>query len=234
MGALLEIGASILSQATRRAEVSAQNISNMTTVGYKRRVSFESFIGAVELNTPQLPEQSIGTDFSEGKQIETGSPLDLAITGNGFFTVATADGVLYTRQGQLQRDRDGRLLTAPGLALQAEAGGDLVLRDGPFQVTSEGVVIQDGAPIAKLAIAELTDPTATTHEPGGLFAAPEGSVSPAKASVLRQGALESSNVSTADEMVGLMEAVRRAETGQRLIGIYDDLMGRALTAFGQA
>ena len=109
MGALLEIGANILSQAGRRAEVSAQNISNITTPGYKRRISFDKLIGSTDPLTPQIVSQSTSVDFSAGKQIETGNPHDLAISGNGFFTVRADDELLYTRQGQFSRNADGRL-----------------------------------------------------------------------------------------------------------------------------
>lgn len=234
MGALLEIGANILSQAGRRAEVSAQNISNITTPGYKRRINFDKLIGSTDPLTPQIASQSTSVDFSAGKQIETGNPHDLAISGNGFFTVRSDEGLLYTRQGQFSRDADGHLITAQGFTLQTEGGADLVVRSGPFEVTADGVVVQDGAPVAKLALVDITDLQAAAHGEGGLFSAPDELVAPAAGASVRQGALESSNVSTADEMVALMAAVRRAETGQRVISVYDDLMGRALTAFGQA
>ena len=58
-------------------------------------------------------------------------------------------------------------------------------------------------------------------------------MSPARAYVLRQAMVETSNVTMASEMVGMMAAVREAETGAKLVQVYDDLMGRALTAFGQ-
>jgi flagellar basal-body rod protein FlgG len=67
---------------------------------------------------------------------------------------------------------------------------------------------------------------------GGFEANPDGVVSMKTPSV-RQGALETSNVTTAAEMVSVMAALRRAEAGQRLAIVYDDLMGRAITSFGQ-
>ncbi len=54
------------------------------------------------------------------------------------------------------------------------------------------------------------------------------------APVIHQGALESSNVSNADEMIAVMAAIRRAEAGQRMANVYDDLMGRVLQTFGQS
>jgi flagellar basal-body rod protein FlgF len=177
--------------------------------------------------------QSLATDFSAGKSVETGNAYDLAIVGDGLFTVRGADRTFYTRQGQFQRDTDGRLVTAQGLALQTDSG-DLVLKGGKFEVTADGMVLEDGAPVARLAIASLAAPERASHIGGSLFAAAPEDVTPALAPAIRQGVLESSNVSTADEMVAIMSALRRAESAQRLVGVYDDLMGRALTTFGQA
>lgn len=177
--------------------------------------------------------QSLATDFSAGKTVETGNPYDLAIVGEGLFTVRNSDRTFYTRQGQFQKDADGRLITTQGFALQTDSG-DLVLKGGKFEVTADGVVLEDGAPVAKLAIARLAEPARANPVGGSLFTALPEDVDPATAPALRQGALESSNVSTADEMVAIMGALRRAESAQRLVGVYDDLMGRALTTFGQA
>lgn len=218
----------------RRAEVTSQNIANIATPGYKRRISFDQYTNGAA--PPQLQTTTMATaiDLSAGKQIDTGNPLDLAISGSGYFVLNTPDGPLYTRQGQFKRDAADRLVTPEGYALQIDGGPDLVLKDGPFEVAPGGVVIQDGTPVAKLALADLTDATAVTYGPAGTLRIPDEAIGKAAGAVVRQGALESSNVSTADEMVALMAATRRAETAQRIIGVYDDLMGRALTAFGQS
>jgi len=232
MGALIEIGGIILSQAEGRAEIAAQNISNITTPGYKRRVSFEKVIASTDSNTPQNTALSLTTDFSPGKPMETGDPYNLAISGKGFFVVRSADSLVYTRQGQFRRDADGRVVTADGLALQTDDGADLIVKTDAFKVASDGVVTENGAPVARLALMDIADPSLTRAVAGG-FSAPDEAVAKAQGASIRQGALESSNVSTADEMVAVMQAVRRAETGQRIIGAYDDLMGRALSTFGQ-
>jgi flagellar basal body rod protein FlgG len=68
----------------------------------------------------------------------------------------------------------------------------------------------------------------------GLFSAPDDQVTPMADVTVKQGMLESSNVSTADEMIAIMSAVRQAQAGQHLINVYDDLMGRAISTFGQS
>lgn len=217
----------------RSVEVSAQNISNISTPGYKRRVSFEQLVRAPDTQNSSPTTPAIGADFSAGKLVETGNPYDLALGGEGFFAVRSGEQVLYTRQGQFQRAADGRLITAQGMALQAE-GGDLVLKGGRFEVLSDGAVLEDGLPVARLALFDIADRTRLGMVGGSLFTAGDEDMLKAPGASVRQGAIEASNVSTADEMVAVMAAMRRAESAQRLVGVYDDLMGRALTTFGQA
>lgn len=172
-------------------------------------------------------------DFSSGKEINTGNPYDLAILGDGFFSVRSGDRILYTRQGQFQRDNEGRLVLPQGFALQTQSGGDLVLKSQDVKVLADGTVLERGEPVARLAVVDFEDRHALAPAVGGLFSASADAARPLDAPSVRQGELESSNVSTGDEMITIMEALRRAESAQRVVNIYDDLMGRALTSFGQ-
>jgi flagellar basal body rod protein FlgG len=117
--------------------------------------------------------------------------------------------------------------------LQAD-GGDLALSANKVEIQKDGVVLEDGAPSARLDLMRFADQGAATPADGGAFTAPIDAMEPAEGAVVRQGALEMSNVSTGAEMVSMMGALRRAETGQRLASVYDDLMGRVISSFGQA
>ena len=172
-------------------------------------------------------------DFTTGKQISTGVSTDLAISGEGFFAVRSDDEVLYTRQGQFRRDEEGRLVTSDGLALQAKGGGDVVVPGQEFTVAPDGIVLVDGQPVAQVSVVDFADRGALRRAQGSAFAAGEAQPEELPGTTIRQGMLESSNVSTGDEMVAMMEALRRAETGQRLVSVYDDLLGRAVTTFGE-
>ena len=226
---IAEIAAQILSRAEQRAEVAAQNITNASTPGYRRRVSFSEMVAG------RQGEQRVATaaDFTAGQLSQTGAATDLAIAGEGFFVVRSDDAILYTRQGQFRRDEDGRLVTPQGLALQSADGGDIQVGDAPFEVAADGIVTRGGAPIARIALVDFDDRAALAPRDGGAFAAGDAAPHEVPAPAIRQGMLEGSNVNTGDEMVAMMEAVRRAETGQRLVTTYDDLMGRALNLFGQ-
>jgi flagellar basal-body rod protein FlgF len=233
MGDYLHSASAILAQSERRVEVSSQNIANITTPGFKRRIDFSQLLTPADGASPSPVLTSMTTDFAPGKPIETGNPYDLAILGDGFFAVRSGDRILLTRQGQFQRDVNDRLITSQGWTLQAADGGDLVLKGQSMTVTADGTVLEAGEPVARIAISQVTEPGGPTDIGSGLFDAGDSDVAPVTDPQVRQGMLESSNVSMGDEMVTVMEALRRAEAGQRLVNVYDDLMGRALTAFGQ-
>jgi flagellar basal-body rod protein FlgF len=230
---ITEVAAQILSRAERRAEIAAQNITNASTPGYRRRVGFQEALATGAPAFAPAPDMGSTADFTAGQLSMTGNPTDLAIAGDGFFAVRGDEDVLYTRQGQFRRDDQGRLTGANGLALQAMDGGDLIVGDGEFEVSADGVVTRNGEAIGRIALYDFSDRGTLSVRGAGLFAA--GGVEPQRieAPAIRQGMIEGSNVSMGDEMVAMMEAVRRAETGQRLVNTWDDLMGRALNMFGQ-
>lgn len=203
----------------------------MTTPGYRARHSFSQIVDAAE-TAPAKQSQIVS--FAEGLKTETGGPLDLALSGDGFFVLdGGADGSFYTRNGQFERSADGRLVGLGGRAVQALGGGDLVLPDGALTVAADGSVMDGERLVGRIAIVALEAEAATVGD-DGLLRAPDSAVRSMEAPVVRQGFLEASNVSLGDEMISLMEALRRAETGQRLMNVYDDLLGRAVTTFGQA
>lgn len=231
-----EIAAQILARAEDRAEIAAQNITNASTPGYRRRISFSEMMAPAQpqAGAPRDPvRMGSAPDFTAGQLVETGSPTDIAIGGRGFFAVRGDDAILYTRQGQFRRDDEGRLVTAQGLVLQSVDGGDVTVGSAPFEIALDGTVTRGGEPLARIALVDFEDRAMLVAGEGGAFAAGDAAPVAVDRPAIRQGMLESSNVNMGDEMVAMMEAVRRAETGQRLVTTYDDLMGRALNLFGQ-
>jgi flagellar basal-body rod protein FlgG len=216
----------MMATANERVALSAQNVANISTPGYRRRESFQSILDRADAN----PTMATSLDLSSGQLIDTHNTYDLALSGDGYFTIRAGDQIIYTRRGQFFRDGEGRLITGEGYALQTQAGGDLTLTGGAVTIQPDGLVLEDGQPTARIALASLTDPSPFAGS-GALFSAREAA--PAANVTIRQGALEASNVSLGDEMVAIMASLRQAEAGQRLVTLYDDLMGRVLTAFSQ-
>jgi flagellar basal-body rod protein FlgF len=229
MGDFIEAAASIFAQAQSRVELSGQNLANMTTYGYKRRVGFQQALG--EVTVGPAPEAAI--DFAAGQIVKTGGALDLALLGDGFLMLAGPSGALLTRQGQFTRDADGRLVNGEGLPLLLTSGRELTVRSNDIQVLEDGTVMDGGEPVGVLAVNRVTDQTKLSAAGPGVFTAPAELLEESRETSIRQGFLEASNVSSADEMVAMMEALRRAGAAQRLVGVYDDLMGKAISGFGQ-
>jgi flagellar hook protein FlgE len=120
------IALSGLTASNSELDVTANNIANADTVGFKSSVAEFADVyaaGAVNLNTSSIGEgvrlDDTAQQFTQGDITTTGSDLDLAISGDGFFTLADpTNGIVYTRNGEFQEDKNGNVVTATGQALQ--------------------------------------------------------------------------------------------------------------------
>jgi flagellar hook protein FlgE len=120
------IALSGLSASNSDLDVTANNIANSNTVGFKSSVAEFADVyaaGAVNLNTSAIGEgvrlSSTAQQFTQGDISTTGSNLDLAISGDGFFTLSDpTNGIVYTRNGEFSEDKNGNVVTATGQALQ--------------------------------------------------------------------------------------------------------------------
>jgi flagellar basal-body rod protein FlgG len=230
MSGLVESAAAILSASEKRLEVAAHNVANVSTPGYKRSSSFSQILAAARgMNSvPSVVERN---DFTQGKLISSKNPLDLAVNGDGFFQVRAGDQLLYTRQGQFRLVENGTIVSPQGYVLQQAGGGDLVLDNAAVTILDDGAVLDDGRPVARIGLSVPAAGAALTAVGESHFAA-GGAMEEVAEPSIRQGMLESSNVAMGDEMVTMMAAMRQAESGARLVQVYDELMGRALTTLG--
>lgn len=240
MDQIADIGQVILSSTERRLEITSHNVANASTPGYKRQSSFSDALSAANIRVDNrstaasdiVQNNYIQTDFSQGDLKQTRNPLDLAISGSGFFQVRVGESLFYTRQGEFTRLDDGSVVNSQGFILQAD-GGDLILNTATPEILPDGKILENGLPIGRVAIYMPEDGQQLQQFSGSLFAASGQSLKLMEDPVLRQGFLEASNVSMTSEMVAMMSAMRQAETGARIIQVYDDLLGRAITTFGQ-
>ncbi len=124
--ASFDIALSGLTAASSDLDVTANNVANADTVGFKEsRAEFADVFaaGAVNLNTSAVGEgvrlSTTAQQFTQGNISTSGSNLDLAISGDGFFTLQDpSNGIVYTRNGQFSEDKNGNVVTATGQALQ--------------------------------------------------------------------------------------------------------------------
>ncbi|MBS0412237.1 MAG: flagellar hook-basal body complex protein, partial [Proteobacteria bacterium] len=117
----------------RELDIVANNIANADTAGFKLEDMMTRADQAAPAKTAGITapvtfvmDDGVARDFKQGALNATGSPLDLAIDGKGFFTVNTAGGPRYTRDGRFKLDETGKVVTQDGNAVQG-GGGDIVL-----------------------------------------------------------------------------------------------------------
>ena len=173
------------------------------------------------------------SDLSPGALRYTGNPLDMALEGQGFFTVETPAGVRFTRDGRFTLDADGWLVTLEGHRVLGEAG-PIQIQGRDVHVTEGGEVWVDGALAGVLALRDFADPQGLVREGSSLWAptAWSGQPQPAAARV-REGYLEESNVNVVTAMVELIAAYRSYEANQRVIQAYDQTLGKAVNELGR-
>jgi flagellar basal-body rod protein FlgF len=233
MSGLVEAASAILRASERRLESTSRNVANITTPGYKRQIGFSDLLSAKSGEPVSLPAIGLRSDFSPGKLSVTGNPLDIAISGDGFFQLRDGETTFYSRQGQFSRAADGTLVTPQGYILQQAGGSDVIVDRAAVTIEQDGTIVDDGRPVARIGVYVTDHAAALRALEGSAFQIDAGHATEVVNPVVRQGMLEASNVSIGDEMVTMMSALRQAESGSRLVQTYDDLLGRAITTFGQ-
>jgi flagellar basal-body rod protein FlgF len=221
----LLIGLSRQTVLERQLDVVANNIANVNTAGFKSDQSlFEEYLmpGAHEDNFKAADRrvsfvQDRGTyrDFTQGPTEQTGNPLNVAISGNGFLVVQTAAGERYTRDGGLQMNNQGQLVTASGDPVLGTSG-PIVFQptDHDINVSPDGTVtVVEGSGRTdslrgKLRLVSFTDAQKLLKEGANLFSGEGDAPQIDLKSQVQQGYIEKSNVNSVVEMSRMIEITR--------------------------
>jgi flagellar basal-body rod protein FlgF/flagellar basal-body rod protein FlgG len=221
---------------TDALELTANNLANLSTTGYKGQLEFhrslEASLGKYRLSALNQAVNNYGVlggaaiDLKAGEFQKTGNSLDLAIEGSGFFVVKTPAGVRYTRNGSFHTDAAGRLLTATGDQLLGEQD-PVELPSGTVTISSDGTVSQRGAVVAQLKLVKFKLGTPLAAEGNSYYSAPAGSELPADDPRLSQGTLESSNMNPVTGAVSLITLQRHAQLLEQAVSIFHSVFNNA-------
>lgn len=229
---------------SRHLEIISQNMVNVATPGYKRAIPTAQIFGDVlRMAEQDNIEASFGghtptlahvLDLSPGSIKQTSRPWDVAILGDGFFEFATPDGPAYGRAGNFRLDRAGRLVSENGFAVQG-VSGDIVLNGADATIDHLGRILQEGEIIGQIKVVRFTETKTLFKTGNGLLrpASMENIAITEQTPELQVGYLENSNVSSAREMVMMMETTRHFESAQKLFQGYDDMLGNAIRKLGE-
>lgn len=234
--------------------VISNNLSNVNTAGFKRgRAVFEDLFyqnirqpGASSSQNSELPSglmmgtgvRTVATQkiFDDGNVLQTGNPLDMAVSGRGFFQVLRPDGTIgYTRDGQFQLDGDGQLVTSSGFPLEPSitipSGAQSVTIgiDGTVSVVESGN--SDATQVGTIQISDFINPAGLQPIGQNLFIQTTASGDPQTSTpgttglgTILAGSLESSNVNVVEEMVNMIQTQRAYEMNSKVIETVDAMM----------
>lgn len=223
----LLVGLSRQVALARELDVVANNIANINTTGYKASGAvFEEYIGAIARGDGQKPgsarvsfvqDRATWLDLSQGPVERTGNPLDITVDGNGFLAVQTPRGERYTRNGALQINSTGQLVTSEGDQVLGESGpitfqpndtNISISQDGTISVR-EGKEARTESQRGKIKLVSFDQPGRLEKDGTSTFSAPAGlnQQTDAKTRIV-QGAIEKSNVRGVIEMTRMIEITR--------------------------
>ena len=222
----LLVGLSRQMTLERQMDVVANNVANVNTNGYKADKSlFQEYLksGAHEDNfvgrdrrVSYVAEGSGFHDFTQGPTEQTKNPLDVAIDGGGFLVVQTPGGERYTRDGGLQINSQGQLVTAAGNPVLGTSG-PIVFQptDHDVSIAADGnITVLEGinridSVRGKLRLVSFAQAQALLKEGSSLYSADAGAAAqPDTASKVKQGFIEKSNVNSVAEMSRMIEVTR--------------------------
>jgi flagellar basal-body rod protein FlgF/flagellar basal-body rod protein FlgG len=210
-------------------DTAANNLANASTNGFRAEDNFfrDTILGPnasnSQLNSVLNNYGVIGgnrVDMEEGQLKATGNPLDVALQGPGFFTVQTAAGVRYTRDGSFQRASDGTLRTARNERVLNAGGNPIVLPPGPVDIAPDGTISVAGGVAGRMAVVDFPAGADLVPEGATLFRASPQSARPAVSTEVQQGSLEGSNFNVVTGTMQLMLIQRQAEMMQKALSIF--------------
>lgn len=240
----------------KRLDIISNNLANSATIGYKEEnVTSRSFkdymMMKIRDGSNAFIDEPVGKvnpgvkigetymDWGQGSLRETGNTYDLAIQGNGFFTMRVTDAngnssIKYTRCGTFKCTKDGFIVDAEGNHLQG-SGGDLVVpvEANEIVVREDGSVFADGVLIDTIQITDFEDYDYLELYGDNMYNAVDGATIIGSTAVIEQGFTEQSNVNVISEMVSMITITRAYEAGQKMIRTQDTLLDSSVNQVGK-
>ena len=241
-----------------RLDTITNNLANASTTGYKREGAtsraFDDVL-AVKIKDSSVANinQNIGkmslgvkigenyVDYSQGSLVETENTYDLALEGNGFFSISFTNKsgeeiIKYSRDGSFTTDAEGTLRTKDGDYVLNSAGGQISIPTDATQIAIDelGNIYADGDLIDALGIVDFEDYDYLAKDTGeNYFTATEGAAETEWTGKVHQGYTEASNINVISEMVEMIEIARAYESNQKAVQTMDTMLDKSVNQVGR-
>jgi len=219
--------------------VTANNLANINTVGYKREIPLFEYMLRNANN--ELDEKKQLTDFTEGNFMQTGNTFDLAIQGEGFFVIETERGKELTRDGKFSVTEDGYVVNREGNKVMGRSGeinvyeGVLDKDRGNITISEDGEVKAGDLELNRILIVKPEDGSDVQRTAGQNFYSENQDYVTLEEEQyqIKQGFLEEANVNPVLELQNLIQTSKDSEALQKLISSLDTMMGYASKDVGK-
>ncbi len=223
----------------RQMEVISNNVANMNTTGFKSQRML--FLEYLERPNREGDRMSFVQDYGLLRNTEAGplsitkNPLDLALRGDGYFTVETLSGPRYTRGGAFQLNANREIVDRAGLPVLGENNQRLTIPDGTNQIDiqGDGTVKTEQGVVGKLKVVNFADEQKLMELGGGLYSTDQDEIRIEQPQVT-QGALESSNVQSVVEMTQMIDVIRTYQNVQKMIDTEHERIRTAIRQLARA
>jgi flagellar basal-body rod protein FlgF len=239
----LYVGISSQIALERRLNTIADNMANMNTVGFRAtEIKFDEVLSKTENEqNAKIAFVTQGNDYLStrtGQLQQTNNPLDFAVKGDAWFALDTPAGQVLTRDGRFTMDEAGQLRSIRGFSVLDAGGAPIQLNrnGGPPSVGADGIIMQDGQPVANLGLftADISQGFVRYDNSGVIpVQAPQPVVNNFEFGVV-QGYIEQSNVNGIGEMTELIQVNRAFESISALLRDSESSFGEAIRTLGGA
>jgi len=234
----------------RNLNVVAQNLTNVSTAGFKEgrytsstfddvlysRVGNKYKGGAEDIGRQSYIRASsqVYTDYAQGALEPTAINLDFAIEGDGFFAIQTEEGdTLYTRTGSFSLDEEGYLWLGEFGRVMSVSEEPIYLGTDKITADSAGrIFTEEGGFLGQLGVFDFEDYAQLRHNEQSFFVN-EGGEPELVFPRIHHKYLERSNVDVVNQMTDLISSQRAMQSAAQVSRMYDDLMGKAVNDIGR-
>lgn len=224
--------------AEQRLDTIAHNLANASTPGFKAEaVSFSTVMSRTGLEPVSFATK--GANFvsrQPGAIVQTGNPLDLAISGDAWFAVETPSGPAYTRDGRITVTPAGEMRSMAGHYFVDQGGARLLVapNGGPLEIATDGTLTQSGVKRGVLGLFTLEEASELTRigDSAYLASIPGVPVADYTSNNVRQGYIEQSNVNPIMELASMISLMRSFESVSSSLDQSDKSLREAIRSLG--
>ena len=224
-----------LAAQQRQFTVISDNVANVNTPGFKR-LTYNYETESARKNGTEVGDfvKHIGVliDHTEGVKSTTNNPFDMAIHGEGFFAIETAQGTKYSRDGHFTLNNLGQIVTAKNEPLLSNAGAPITVPAGAqnLQISADGSISSNGGIIGTIGLYNFAqDELQQLNRAGNGFFAPDGIAAQLVENPrVHSGQIETANINAVEEMIQLKQLTHSYQSAIRRIRAMEDLEERAI------